>query len=143
MPSPLDRERDAGGAAVFHPANVLMTANDPLVSDWMRAKSGSHWADVACTSLILTISAKSTSAWFPALTRLIIRLFHQAYLNRYLAYNPGPQGKLQQWLPVIFATRLNEQTEPEREALIQMVRSTCSVKLSSIRYFRLKLPEQK
>src|SRR5688572_22226858 len=43
----------------FHPENVLITKKGPVVIDWMTACIGSPWTDVARTSLILSIGAKS------------------------------------------------------------------------------------
>ena len=43
----------------YHPGNVIITKNGPIVIDWMTASMGSPWADVARTSLLLSIGAKA------------------------------------------------------------------------------------
>jgi aminoglycoside phosphotransferase (APT) family kinase protein len=42
----------------FHPGNVLLTAQGPIVIDWMTAKSGSPWADVSRTSLLSPLAQR-------------------------------------------------------------------------------------
>jgi aminoglycoside phosphotransferase (APT) family kinase protein len=43
----------------FHPGNVLTTTKGAIVIDWMTARVGNPWADVARTSLLLTIGVMS------------------------------------------------------------------------------------
>lgn len=105
----------------FHPDNVLITRRGAVVIDWMTANLGSRWADVARTSLILSIGVKAAGDRLHPFIRLFSGLFHQTYLKRYLALAPGGQAELARWQPVIAAARLNERIEPEREALLQMV----------------------
>jgi aminoglycoside phosphotransferase (APT) family kinase protein len=106
----------------FHPGNVLLTAQGPIVLDWMTAKSGSPWADLARSSLLLTIGPKGAGNMISPALRLAIGLFHRLYLNRYQAIAPDEGGELGRWKAVTAAGRLAEQIEPEREALIEIVR---------------------
>ena len=106
----------------FHPGNVLLTAQGPIVIDWMTAKSGSPWADVARSSLLLTIGPKGAGKKVSPALRLVIGLFHRIYLNRYRAIAPDGGGELSRWKAVTAAARLAEEIEPEREALIEIVR---------------------
>ena len=105
----------------YHPENVLITRDGPVVIDWMTACSGSPWADVARTSLILTIGIKAAGNQIPLLLRVIARLFHQTYLHWYRSLRTDTQSELHKWTPVIAAARLNENIIPEREALIRIV----------------------
>jgi aminoglycoside phosphotransferase (APT) family kinase protein len=106
----------------FHPENVLITKKGPVVIDWMTACSGSSWADVARTNLILTIGVKAAGKNIPLLLRMIVRLYHRIYLNRYRALHPDSTDELVRWTPVIAAARLSENIIPEREALIKIVK---------------------
>ena len=106
----------------FHPENVLITKSGPVVIDWMTACSGSPWADVARTNLILTIGVKAAGKQIPLFLRMMVRLFHRIYLNRYRVLHPDTTNELVRWMPVIAAARLNEDIVPEREALIKIVR---------------------
>jgi aminoglycoside phosphotransferase (APT) family kinase protein len=106
----------------FHPENVLITKSGPVVIDWMTACSGSPWADVARTNLILTIGVKAAGKQIPLFLRMMVRLYHRIYLNRYRVLHPDTTNELARWMPVIAAARLNEDIVPEREALIKIVR---------------------
>jgi uncharacterized protein (TIGR02172 family) len=110
----------------FHPENVLITKKGPVVIDWMTACSGSSWADVARTNLILTIGVKAAGKYLPLLLRMIVRLYHRIYLNRYRTLHPDATDELVRWTPVIAAARLSENIIPEREALIRIVKEDFS-----------------
>ncbi|HEX5808749.1 MAG TPA: aminoglycoside phosphotransferase family protein [Anaerolineales bacterium] len=106
----------------YHPGNVLITQNGPVVIDWITASAGSPWADAARTSLILTIGAKAAGDQVRPIVRLAIRLYHRIYLGRYNALMLDPNHELERWMPVIAAARLSENIIPEREALIRIVK---------------------
>jgi uncharacterized protein (TIGR02172 family) len=105
----------------YHPGNVIITKKGPIVIDWMTASVGSPWADVARTSLILSIGAKGAGKQVSPIIRIAIKLYHQTYLNRYRMLNPDKENERNRWMTVIAAARLNEDIVPEREALIKMV----------------------
>ena len=105
----------------YHPHNVLLTSEGPLVIDWMTACSGSPWADVARTSLLLTIGPKGAGKQVSSLIRMAIWLYHRIYLNRYLALTSDRNNELKHWAPIIAAARLNEDIAPEREALLELI----------------------
>lgn len=115
----------------FHPGNVLITSHGAVVIDWMTASLGSPWIDVARTSLILTIGVKAAGKQLSPLIRLGSGLFHREYLRAYLrAYKHrhralalGGQTELARGLPIVAAARLNEQIEPERAALLEIVKT--------------------
>jgi uncharacterized protein (TIGR02172 family) len=107
----------------FHPGNVLMTANGPIVIDWMTACSGSRWTDVARSSLLLSIGAKSAGKQLSPFIRMAIRLYHRTYLNQYRAFSPDQTNEMDLWTPVIAAARLKEEIAPERQALLKMVQA--------------------
>lgn len=105
----------------FHPDNVLITRRGSVVIDWLTACLGDPWADVARTSLIVTIGVRSAGKKISPTLRLLTGLFHRTYLNRYQSLVSVGQADLARWQPVIAAARLNEQIEPEREALLQIL----------------------
>ncbi|MGC8780532.1 MAG: phosphotransferase family protein [Anaerolineae bacterium] len=105
----------------FHPGNVLISPEGPVVIDWMTASLGSPWADVARTSMLLTIGVKGAGQLVNPVIRLLSGLFHQAYLSHYCALVPDGKAELARWLPLIAAARLDEQIEPERAALLKMI----------------------
>jgi len=106
----------------FHPGNVLLTKDGPIVIDWMTASAGSPWIDVARTSLLLSIGPKGAGKLVNPVIRIAIKLYHRAYLSRYHALVPGTKNESNRWAPVIAAARLNEDIVPEREALLKVVK---------------------
>lgn len=115
--------------ADFHPGNVLLTANGPVIIDWMTAARGNPWADVARTSLILQIGAKAAGKQVSPLLLAAISLYHRTYLKRYRELSPDSENLLPRWLPVIAAARLDENIEPERQALLKLIRETGTIQL--------------
>jgi Ser/Thr protein kinase RdoA (MazF antagonist) len=115
----------------YHPGNVLLTGNGPIVIDWMTACSGSPWADVARSSLILQVGARAAGRQVHPVIRLFIKLFHRLYLQRYLALASSPRTEVERWMPVIAAARLNENIIPERDALIKMIEEDLETKRTS------------
>jgi len=106
----------------FHPDNVIISPSGPVVIDWMTAVSGSPWADVARSSMILRIGVKAAGKQqVSPLLKLASGLFHATYLGHFRSLKPDVGGELERWGPVIAAARLDERIELEREALLQEV----------------------
>jgi len=106
----------------FHPGNVLLTERGPIVIDWMTARRGNPWADVARTNLLLSIGAKSAGRQIKPIIRLLVDMYRRIYLNRYARLNPSLEDELSRWMPVIAAARLDEKIERESQALLAMTR---------------------
>jgi Ser/Thr protein kinase RdoA (MazF antagonist) len=110
----------------FHPGNILVTKRGPIIIDWTNACSGSPGADVARSSLMLTIGAKAAGRQISPIIRTMITVYHRAYLNRYKKLAPDREKEIERWMPLIAAARLNEEIIPERQALIDMVKAGIS-----------------
>lgn len=108
----------------YHPGNVFLTDRGPVVIDWMTASTGSPWTDVARTSLLLTIGARAAGNQVRPMIRLVVRLYHDIYLNRYCQLTQDKGTELKRWMPLIAAARLSEDIGPERETLIRMVKES-------------------
>lgn len=106
----------------YHPGNVLITKTGPLVIDWMTASTGSPWADVARTNLLLTIGPKGARNQVGRITLMAIGLFYRTYIHRYESLYPDKEKEMNSWLPVIAAARLSENITPERETLLEIVK---------------------
>jgi tRNA A-37 threonylcarbamoyl transferase component Bud32 len=127
----------------FHPGNVLISARGPVVIDWMTASLGSPWADVARSSMLLTVGVKAAGDMVNPVIRLLSGQFHRTYLNRYRSLVPDGQAELTRWLPVIAAARLDEQIELERAALLLMVSEGLEAAISSKPRAVDQLPEER
>jgi uncharacterized protein (TIGR02172 family) len=107
----------------YHPGNVIITKRGPVIIDWMTACAGRPWADVARSSLLLSIGAQAAGKQVRPIVRLVVSLYHRTYLNQYKKLIPDTGNEFSRWRPVIAAARLSENIIPEREALIRLVKA--------------------
>jgi uncharacterized protein (TIGR02172 family) len=107
----------------FHPDNVLITDEGPIIIDWVDATQGHPMADVARTSLLLSTGALPPDVPKPVrrLVAALRHLFHTRYLKRYLQRRPSSRRELEAWQPLIAAARLSENVEAEEAQLIARV----------------------
>lgn len=94
----------------FHPDQVLITAEGPVVLDWMTAQKGNPMADIARTSLLLAIgSAQGRTARQAAFINVVRGWFHDNYLERALELHPGAtRAQIEAWKLPVAAARLVE-----------------------------------
>ena len=83
----------------FHPANILMTANGPVILDWSTGTRGYPLADVARTSVLFeSARLPEESPWHTHLLMKLSRhLLHATYLKRYLNLRGGTLGEIEKW----------------------------------------------
>ena len=112
----------------FHPDNVLMTANGPVIIDWVDATQGHPMADVARSSLLLSTGLLPPEIPRPVrwLLSAVRRRFHDLYLQHYLSVYLGDRKALEAWRPLIAAARLSENIEEEQSRLIAKVEAGLS-----------------
>jgi len=109
----------------FHPDQVLITDNGPVVIDWMTAQQGHPLSDVARTCVILKFGQVPYGSW---VMRMIVNIwrefFYRTYINRYLELHPGvSMGEIANWMIPIAAGRLNEEIPGEREPILRFLHS--------------------
>lgn len=105
----------------FHPANVMLTENGPVIIDWIDAFSGNPIADIARTS-ILILGHIEVELVDPT-ARTAVERFHEVYLQQCMAATPELRAEYEQWLPVVAAARLTERTAEQRDWLLARVRT--------------------
>ena len=94
----------------FHPQNVLMTRQGPVVIDWIDATRGSPAADAARSSIILQGAA---------LTNPLAGWFHNAYLKRYFKLRrDNVRHEYHTWRAIVAAGRLSENITGLQEWLL-------------------------
>lgn len=74
----------------FHPLNVLVTANGPVVIDWSNAGDGDPAEDVAFSQVILATSEADFPGWLEWVARVVRRRFVGAYLAG-VGFKPEPE----------------------------------------------------
>jgi uncharacterized protein (TIGR02172 family) len=109
----------------FHPENILMTAEGPVIIDWVDASQGNPLADVARTSLLFRLGELPPHLSEAARQEITKgrQLLHETYLERYLQLRQVSLEALKQWEVPVAAARLSEGISSENEALLAIVRS--------------------
>ena len=100
----------------FHPANVLVGDDGPVVIDWLDAGVGPPAADVARTNLLLRFAAIDGNP----IQRAFVSLFRRLYLRASLARQPVSLELVRAWELPLAAARLNEGV-PEEPSLRSFV----------------------
>jgi uncharacterized protein (TIGR02172 family) len=105
----------------YHPDNVLMTLNGPIIIDWGSASKGHPLADVARTELLLQVGELPTPqsmGWLLTSARAFVR---RTYVRRYLRLRPASAGELAAWRLPIAVARLGEGIAGERDKLLRLI----------------------
>ena len=87
---------------------MLLTANGPVIIDWIDATEGHPLADVARSSLLMGFAQPPSSGGLDWKVRLLRRWFHSAYLAHYRRLHPFPADELARWRLVAVAARTSE-----------------------------------
>jgi len=108
----------------YHPDNVLVTRNGPVIIDWSGASGGHPLADVARTALLLQIGEPASSPlnrWLLASARALVR---RSYVRRYLRLSPSSAEELAAWHLPIAVARLGEGIVEERGKLLRLIETS-------------------
>jgi uncharacterized protein (TIGR02172 family) len=102
----------------FHPGNILLTENGPVIIDWIDGSRGRPILDVARSSLLFGGGNIPSTIPGARLLRILQSNFYHIYQQRYFRVNPDKQKEFEQWLPVVAAGRLNEGIYYDEERLL-------------------------
>jgi aminoglycoside phosphotransferase (APT) family kinase protein len=105
----------------YHPDNVLITRNGPIIIDWGNASRGHPLADVAQTELLLQVGEPPSSPmhrWLLSSARALVR---RMYVRRYLRLYPASVRDLRVWRFPIAVARLGEGIVEERDKLLRLI----------------------
>ncbi len=107
----------------FHPDNVIITEDNPIIIDWMTASKGSATADIARTSIILKYSDIPIKSYFKKKVITFIRKkFLSEYMKHYIRISGENIKQIEKWELPIAAARLSENPpEVEAEALLNFI----------------------
>jgi hypothetical protein len=108
----------------FQPGNIMLNENGYQVIDWSEAVKGVPVADIAMTSLILSMA--ETAPGTSILLRIIIPIFRKAFEKRYRTHVTSHMGitdeSLQKWMLVAGIFRMATwNIEVEREFLTGLI----------------------
>jgi len=106
----------------FHPENIILTAQGPLIIDWEGCMCGNPSADVAFTRLWMRYAVTFVAGAAGWLFRQTMRLFERAYLAEYNRVAPAPADHQEVWIALVAAARLRElnpQAMPRLASIIE------------------------
>jgi hypothetical protein len=113
----------------FHPDQVMLTDQGPVILDWATAHQGHPLADVARTAILLKIGQ---APYGGLAMRLMISLWRSLFLETYLRhYFEGNtqynRRDLTPWLIPVAVGRLNEEIAGEKQALLGVIDNALAV----------------
>ena len=109
----------------YHPENIVVSLDGPLVIDWADAGKGAFLADVAMTSVLLeigTLPIGMTKDQGSLLDNTMDRFF-ASYILEYLKMCGKGEEELLVWRAPVAAARLAEDVPGEKEALLRILKA--------------------
>ncbi len=107
----------------FHPGNVILSANGPVIIDWINAWVGHEAADIARTSMMLRCHAvpRDAPGWLQG--RVLRELFHDEYLKEYLLLSGMGIREIEEWAAPTLAARIGEVQNEDRDEIVHSLRA--------------------
>ena len=107
----------------FHPANILMDGDTPVLIDWSNATRGDPMADVARTRMMLRLGEPppGTSILLRAMALVGRNLLLSLYLRSYRRRRPLDMEQVERWEVPVTAARLAEGIAEEVPALLRFL----------------------
>ncbi|MBP3961916.1 aminoglycoside phosphotransferase family protein [Paenibacillus lignilyticus] len=105
----------------FHPGNILMAADGPVIIDWMNVLIGNQAADVSRTSMMLDSHALPPDA--PSWLQDGRKLFHDVYLDVYIDLSGVKKAELEAWMLPTLAVRIHEMKGKEQEEIFERLQA--------------------
>ena len=107
----------------FHPDQVILSPEGPVVIDWMTSFKAEPAADVARTSILATLGRVDH---LNRMTRIMVeigkRSLYRVYLRRYLKENKEVRiDRVKKWMIPIAAARLTENVPGEKDIICQFI----------------------
>ncbi|MFW6366511.1 MAG: phosphotransferase family protein, partial [Spirochaetota bacterium] len=104
----------------FHPDNILLTSDGPVIIDWITCTNGTAAADIA-RSQILMMKSALPPGMHPITQRILLRfrsLFYATYIREYRKRSGITDDEINAWMLPVAAARLNENLFPEEVDLL-------------------------
>jgi hypothetical protein len=109
----------------YHPENIIVSLDGPLVIDWANAGKGNYLADVAMTSVLLEAGTLpiGTSRDKGTLLDNTMDRFFTNYIKEYMKMCGKPDEELLVWRAPVAAARLAEGIPEEKEPLLRILKA--------------------
>ena len=111
----------------FHPENILITSEEPVIIDWVDATQGSPLVDVARTTLLLRVGDLPPSMNERRRQKIAERryLFDEAYLKHYTQMQSISRKAIARWAVTVAAARLSDGiSENEKTELLRIIKAS-------------------
>lgn len=116
----------------FHPGNVILAPDGPMIVDWFDACRGDAAADVARSSLLLLDDGLNAPLHLPGAARVPLAALAEAYMHRITDRFPVPADVLERWQAIEAVARLAEGV-PQPQLLRVWQRKDRRAHLTSVR----------
>lgn len=108
----------------FHPGNIMLQDEKPIVIDWMTACTGSESADVARTCLMMKYGEVQHAGF---IIKIVVHLFEnrirKIYYKEYKKITGISDKEVEQWMLPVAAARLFEWiSDHEKTKLVNFIR---------------------
>ena len=109
----------------FHPGNILLRGDQPVIIDWANACRADRTADFARTSLLLRVGAMppGTPPHLRLLAAIVRKMFGRVYEAEYRRLARHDLSRFDDWLAVCAIDRLTDDIPGERGALLSLLSS--------------------
>jgi predicted Ser/Thr protein kinase len=107
----------------FHPGNIILSPNGPVIIDWLNALVGHQAADVTRTFMMLSSSAIPPNAPTWLIEREYRERFGEEYLDEYFKLSGINRNAIHEWLAPTFAARLNELRGEEQLEIVKKLKA--------------------
>ena len=108
----------------LHPENILLTAEEPVIIDWVDATQGSPLVDVARTTLLLRVGDLPPSMNEQRRQKVAEMrcLFYEAYIEHYMQMQSISREAIARWELLVAAARLSEGiSNDEKSELLDII----------------------
>ncbi len=105
----------------FHPDQIILTPQGPVIIDWLTGCRGNALADVALTALILQVGSPPTGRISGRLVSLARSIARSRYLHRYATITGADREQLAAWQLPIAVARLSMDFPDEEARLLPLI----------------------
>ncbi|KKO51815.1 phosphotransferase family protein [Paenibacillus sp. DMB20] len=107
----------------FHPDNIILSSNGPIIIDWINVLIGHPAADVARSSMMIQSHALPPNAPRWLNEREYREFFDEEYVREYFMLSGMDQSMLDDWMAPTLAARIDELNQEAQSEIIDKLRN--------------------
>ncbi len=101
----------------FHPDNIIISPNGPIIIDWLNLLVGNQEADVTRTSMMIQSHSLPPNAPSWLFHGEFREFFNKEYLTEYIKLTDMNDGFLERWMIPTLAARIDEMQGEYRQEI--------------------------